>query len=201
MLNKLDLILNLISNKKIDGVLLFSDINRYWFLNFKFSFGYLFINKIGKSILLTDSRYYLSAKNSTLNVDEIFLLKTNLLDSINFILDKLNIKSLGIESEYCTVKDYNFFQKFNCDILNLETKQLRIQKDKNEIEKLQIAADIAANTINWIKKQNIIGRTEIEVARMISIHMLESGASGNSFDPIVASVKTELFLTILQVKK
>ena len=40
-----------------------------------------------------------------------------------------------------------------------------------------------------IKKQNIIGKTEIEVARMISIHMLESGASGNSFDPIVASGK------------
>ena len=189
MLNKLDVIVDLISKNNLDGILLTSEINRYWFLDFKSSWGYLFINNSGKSIFLVDSRYFFAANEKIKNIDEIVLSEGNLVDQIKLILKKLNIKNLGIESDYCLVDDLNLFSKFDCNIHYIKTKGLRIQKNKIEIQKLKKAADIASETINWIKKQAIIGKTEIEVARMISIHMLELGASNNSFDPIVASGK------------
>lgn len=187
MLDKLNIVVDLISKNNLDGILLTSEINRNWFLDFKSSWGYLFINNSGQSIFLVDSRYFFAAKEKINNVDQIVLSGSNLVDQIKSILNQLNIKKLGVESDYCLIRDLQFFSKFKCEIIPLNTQEIRIQKNSIELSKLQKAADIAAETINWIRNQPIIGKTEIEVAKLITIHMLELGASQNSFDPIVAS--------------
>ena len=189
MFDKLKVVVDLISKNNLDGILLTSEINRYWFLDFKSSWGYLFINNSGKSIFLIDSRYFFAAIKEIKNVNEIILLNGNLKNKLNEIISKLNIKKLGIESEHCLVNEYDFLKSLNVNITPCLTNELRITKTKNELDKLQIAADIASETINWIKEIDLIGKTEKEVAKLISIHMLELGASGNSFDPIVASGK------------
>lgn len=187
MFDKLKVVVDLISKNNLDGILLTSEINRYWFLDFKSSWGYLFINNSGKSIFLVDSRYFFAAIKSIKNVDEIILLKGNLKNKLSEIISTLNIRKLGVESEHCIVNEYEFLKKLNTKIIPCLTNELRIAKTKNELDKLQIASDIASETINWVREQELIGKSEKEVARLISIHMLELGASANSFDPIVAS--------------
>lgn len=190
---KLHFLENFFKKNNVDGILLLSDDNRYWFTNFLSSAGYLFINKKLESILLIDGRYYENAKKQLEPNIKVELLKPSnaspLKEQISTILAKLNINSLMLESEYVNIKDYDYFKNNfpNLLISSFDSLSLRIIKDDKELEYLQHAADIAADTIEWIKTKLKPGLTEKEVARMITIHMLELGAEKNSFDPIVAS--------------
>lgn len=186
-----DTVKKILAATKFDGLLLLSGVNRFWFTNFDSSMGYLLINKDASGIFLLDGRYYETAKKE-LNLEglEVRLLETNktVADQLNEALNSLKIKSLLVESEYTTLKDTLLLRNLEVDKLHsFESARLRIVKKDFEIEKLQKAADIAADTIEWIKKQIRPGMTEIQVANMITDHMLRLGASKNSFDPIVAS--------------
>lgn len=174
-----------------DGMLLISQVNRFWYSKFSSSFGFLVINNQGESKLLLDGRYYENAKE-TINVSnlEVVLIDNTktISEQLELIFKKLNINSLLLESEYTTLKDLNYLKNIFLEkIHSFDSAILRAVKTKDEIEKLQKAADIAALTIEWAKTIIKPGMTEIQVANMISNHMLEMGASKNSFDPIVAS--------------
>ena len=51
-----DKVKDFIIQNKSDGVCFFSELNRFWYTNFHSSLGFLFVNKLGKSILLVDGR-------------------------------------------------------------------------------------------------------------------------------------------------
>lgn len=187
-MNKKDLLVDFLKNSNVDGCVFMSDVNRYWYTGFMSSAGYIFVNKNGRSILLIDGRYFYSAKDNVKNIDETRLLNGNVLDQIKAILNELGIKKLALESEYTNLDQLNMFKKIDgLELSDFKSGILRQVKDDLELEYLQKAADIAALTIEWIKTQNLVGKTEKEVATMITIHMLEMGAEKNSFDPIVAS--------------
>lgn len=192
-MKKTNIILKLIADLNVDGVLINSEDNRYWFANFLSSAGYLFINKNKEILFLIDGRYFESALEHFNGTDiKVVLLQTSkektLKDLIIEVLNKLSIKKLAIESEYTSLKDYMFLTSIDdLTITAFDSFKLRSVKEDKEIENLQIAADIAAETIEWIKTKIKPGMTEKEVAKMITIHMLELGGSKNSFEPIVAS--------------
>lgn len=190
---KVDIVVKLIKDLNLDGILINSDDNRFWFSKFLSSAGYFFINKKHEVFFLIDGRYYDFACSFFKETKvQVVLLKTSinktLKDLILDLLDKLEIRKLGIESEYTSLKDYMFLNSIkDLKLISFDSYKLRSIKDENEINNLQIAANIAAETIEWIRKQIKPGMTEKEVAKMITIHMLELGGSKNSFDPIVAS--------------
>ena len=187
-MNPKDSIVNYLVESKVDGCVLMADVNRFWYTGFMSSAGYIIINKNGHSILLIDGRYFYSAREKVANIDEVILLNGSLKQKLQEIFSKLSIKTLDLETEYTTLQELKIFKSIdNLEIVDFNSAILRQTKNEFEIEKLQKAADIAALTIEWIKTQNLVGRTEKEVATMISIHMLEMGAEKNSFDPIVAS--------------
>ena len=187
MLN-LNKVLNFIITNNSDGICFFSEFNRFWCTNFNSSLGFLFINKLGKSILLVDSRYYESAKINA-NVDKVVLFSKKLMDHFIDIMSELEISKMIIEKDYLSLKDYLFLKSFinEENLIVLPTMQLRIEKNSDEITYLQKAADIVSITIEKIKEENIVGLTEIQLANKIDIYMRELGASKNSFETIVAS--------------
>lgn len=65
-------------------------------------------------------------------------------------------------------------------------KALRVAKNSDEISKIKTACRIALKAFDTIRKKIKPGRTEKEIALELEYIMKNLGASGNSFDPIVA---------------
>lgn len=168
-----------------------SEHNRFWLTEFASSAGMIFINKNGESVMIIDGRYFEKAKVAAKNISKFVLQGENkkpFNEQIKEILTSLKIHSLGLEKEYTTLNQLEFFQEIEgIKLFSFNAVQLREVKEEAEIESLQKAADIAAETIEWAKTMIKPGMTEIEIANIISKHMLDLGASKNSFDPIVAS--------------
>ena len=190
-MKKIDIVNKTIVDNQLDGIMLSSDDNRFWFMNFESSAGFLFINKKNKTIFLVDGRYFEKACISLKDkIDEVRLLTSDkpLNQQMSEIFNELDMKNIGIEAEYTNLNQYNSYLKMiDFKFTPFNSVVLRAIKEDYEIDLLKKAADIAAETIEWIKTQIKPGMTEIEVANMISKHMLDLGASKNSFDPIVAS--------------
>lgn len=182
---KTSLIKHVIEINHADAFLIVSDTNRYWLAEFESSFGFVLATK-EQIYLLLDKRYYQKAVDTLLN-SEIKVLCYSGYDQIVELLRKHNVSNLMVEKEYFSFNDYVYFKNHINGIINYPSDMLRIQKTEKEIEYLQKAVDIVCDTMNWIQGQNLIGKTEIEVANMFSSHMLSLGATKNSFDPIVAS--------------
>jgi Xaa-Pro aminopeptidase len=68
-------------------------------------------------------------------------------------------------------------------------EDLRAVKDAGEIERVRAAAALVDDVYGSVREQGLIGRTEREVALAIEEEMRRRGASGPSFDSIVASAE------------
>ncbi len=66
-------------------------------------------------------------------------------------------------------------------------ERLRAVKDPGEIEAVRAAAAVADEAFNRVIHDGLVGRTEQEVALALEWEMRKRGASGPSFDPIVAA--------------
>lgn len=65
---------------------------------------------------------------------------------------------------------------------------LRAVKDADEQRRIRAASDLAAQAFTEVVLEGgVVGRTEKEVALRLETRMRELGASGNSFDPIIAA--------------
>lgn len=185
MLFKIEIINKVISTNNADAFLLSSDINRFWLTGFESSFGFVIATK-NKIYLFLDMRYYEKAKSSIQN-DSIDIIVYKNKQQIIDLLKSLGVKKLLVEKEYFLFDEFLYFKNHIETFIPFSTDVMRIQKEQSEIDLMQKAADIACETLEWIQQQQLIGLTEIEVANMITSHMLKLGATKNSFDPIVAS--------------
>ena len=68
-------------------------------------------------------------------------------------------------------------------------ERVRMIKDKEEIEIIKKSLQIALDTFEYVKPQIVAGVREIDIANEIEYRMKKMGASGPSFDTIVASGK------------
>ncbi|MDR2567939.1 MAG: aminopeptidase P family protein [Mycoplasmataceae bacterium] len=183
---KLDTCQKTLSEYKADVLILITPINRFWFTGIESSDGYVVVTKKA-SYLLVDDRYYNGIKDSK----EVSVVKCNTVaEFLNFVKTlKPTPKKLLIENSITITELKTFIEPLEIKYEAIDLKKLRIVKTPTELKLLQKAADIAAETINYVKKVIKVGMTEKQVAKLIYIHMLELGASGLSFDSIVASGK------------
>ncbi|MFW6305505.1 MAG: M24 family metallopeptidase [Candidatus Saliniplasma sp.] len=77
--------------------------------------------------------------------------------------------------------------KYSWHSLNLETYRFRKIKSDKEIRYMKRAAEIADKTYGALIDEDMIGKTEIEIAARIDYLLKKFGASGSSFETIVAS--------------
>jgi len=66
-------------------------------------------------------------------------------------------------------------------------EDLRAVKDAAEIDAIAAAAALADSALTEVLARGLVGRTELEVATDIELTLRKNGASGVSFEPIVAS--------------
>lgn len=185
MKRKIELIKSYLKKDKINSCILSSQQGRYWLSNFQSSFGFIVITKKEVTYFL-DGRYYQKG------LKEIDTTKINvkLYETRETLADYFyanSITSAFLEEEYTTLAELSFFQDLLDDIKPIKGKELRIIKNKNEIDNLRNAANKICEVMEWIKKEIKPGMTEKEVANLISCRIIETGGECNSFDPIVAS--------------
>lgn len=168
-----------------DAFLLVSDTNRFWISEFISSYGFIFATKTNIYLLL-DKRYYQNALDQ-IKDEAITVVCLESKNQIKDLIKKHNVKTLMVEKEYFYFDDYLFLRNEIKSIISFPSDVLRIQKTLYEIEIIKKACDITCKALNWIQLQDLVNKSEIEVANMVTSYMLDLGATKNSFDPIVAS--------------
>lgn len=182
---------SLMEEKEVDSLLITTDVNRFYISGFTGSSGYVLFTS-ENNYFITDFRYTEQAKNQT-NGFEILEFNKNVPEKINDILIEDNCERLGFESKNVTYNKYNEYKEKFTEVELIATedlmKELRITKDKEEIDKIKKAIAITDNAFKHILDFIEVGKTEREVALELEYFMKQAGGEKNAFDFIVASGK------------
>ncbi|MFH1441793.1 MAG: aminopeptidase P family protein [Candidatus Omnitrophota bacterium] len=186
---------SILKTKSIDALLINSAANISYLTNYISRDSYLLISK-KENIYFTDSRYTQEAKkklNKNFVIEEIGISNyKSFAVSIYEACLRLKIKKIGFEEKHLY---YSQYKKLKEDIkkpLSLAPtrdiiEEIRQIKSTDEINKIKEAINITIKAFNYIKKFIIPGKKEIEIAGQLENYIRHNGATGTSFDIIVAS--------------
>lgn len=143
---------------------------------------------------ITDFRYREQAKAQCAGYEIIIAggsaAHTSPLRFVQSVVVNENLGQLGYEEEYMTVAKFDELE----DIVSARLipasgmiEALRQTKDQEEITTIQRACEIADAAFEHILGFIQVGMTEIQVANELDFFMRSQGASGVSFETIVAS--------------
>lgn len=177
--------------KRINSVLITSDVNRRYFTGMKSSAGAVLAFR-NKAYLLIDFRYIEKARE-TVTAAEVIEMK-KLYPQIARLLKENGAKNMAVESETVTVSRLNNMRKqlketqiIDTDVLSNAINSLRSVKDDDEILCIQKAQEIAESAFEHILGFIKPDVTERQIAMELDRVMLENGAEGISFDTIALS--------------
>ncbi|TDM04332.1 M24 family metallopeptidase [Macrococcus carouselicus] len=182
---KFDKLNQLMSDRELDAVVVLSPYNRRYLSLFTGSSGALVITK-DKRYLVTDFRYISQATEQT--DFEIVKQQGLLLDAVKKLVSEKGYQTVGFEGDLITFQQYQSLNQSMAlvDIAG-EIERIRMVKEPSEIEVIQKAADIADEAFSHIQTFIRAGITELAVSNELEMFMRKQGASGSSFDIIVAS--------------
>jgi Xaa-Pro aminopeptidase len=157
------------------------------------SAGCLFISE-SSLVLATDSRYELQAANEASRY-QIVCYRGGITEKLPDILSTLGTKRLGFESDRMSYRQYRKMAAclksaaLQVELIESENlvENLRVVKDKYEIESIAASLAIAESVFKNVSNQISPGMTEKETAWLIEKGMREAGAEALSFPVIVAS--------------
>ena len=185
-MGKIEKLRAIMQEKGLDGVYLTRPESRRYFAGFTGSAGYVVITK-DRNIFITDFRYDQQAAIECKGFEVIIHTASNKLFDI---INGLKLERVGFEDEYITFAQYQELkQKLYSELLPLENAiyDLRLYKSEEEVENIAKAASIADMAFEHICKYVKKGMKESDVAIELEMFMKKQGASGLSFDSIVAS--------------
>lgn len=174
----------------LDGILVLQPENRRWVSGFTGSSGIAIIGRGGQPVFLTDFRY---TEQAELQCQGYNIVKQSdkIVEDIKAIADGLGIKRLGFEKDFVSVA---YYEKLTAGLTGIELIgvedniiELRSVKDEGELELLAEAVAIADKAFTHILGFLKPGLTERRVALELERYMQDLGATGPSFETIVAS--------------
>ncbi len=143
----------------------------------------------GKSIFITDFRYTEQAAAQAQGF-EIIKNVGPIFDEVANLVRKEELHSLAFEETTVSFLEYSVLEEIiDAELVPVSQmiEELREVKDEEEIAIIEKACHIADMAYDHILKMIQPGMTEIEVANQLDFYMRSLGASGVSFDTIVAS--------------
>ncbi|MDK2918451.1 MAG: Xaa-Pro aminopeptidase [Candidatus Petromonas sp.] len=189
MKNNLDRFREKLIQEGLDGAVVYKPENRRYLSGFTGSSGYVVVTR-DKNLFITDFRY---VEQASKQCEGFEVLKHTEDRTVYDILNELNVDKLGFEEEFVTFMQY---EKFNNKLQDMELvplkgiiNKLRMIKSDDEIKKIEKAANIADEAFKHILDIIKPGITEWEVSLELEGFMKKSGATGTSFESIVASGK------------
>lgn len=172
--------------EKLDTFILTSPENRRYLSGFTGTTAILLIT-LEKAYLLTDFRYI---QQATAQAPDFQVVKiANMYSSLAELAQKA--VRVGFEEEYTTYADYlDLKESLSQAELVPQSKllsELRSIKDAEELEEIRQAVKLADDAFSHILQFVEVGQTEEEISLELEFAMRRKGASGGSFDFIVAS--------------
>ena len=188
-MSKLTKLRNVMSEKKLDSVIVFDELNQRYLSDFAFTDGLLLITK-RSAYLITDFRYYEMAIKAVDN-NWTVITPENRVDFLSKIFSDEEIKTVGFEGGFISYERYKYYtDKYpNQEFLNIgdSIEELRQIKSLEEITKMQKAQDITDAAFEHVVKMLTPNMTELEVAVELEYAMRRAGADGFAFDTIAVS--------------
>lgn len=189
MNTRIDKLRDMFSNYEIDGLLITSSTNRKYMSGFSGSTGYVLIGR-NHSAFITDFRYVEQAKVECPDY-EIVDNQRKMNHTLKEKIEELGIRRLGFEKDYVTYAMYDSFVQLSSEVSMVPVsgliEELRLIKNESELIKIKKAIEIADAAFSHILSFIRPGISEEEVALELEYFMRKRGASGASFDIIVAS--------------
>lgn len=172
----------------LDALLVTGQNNIYYLTNFWGTNATVFITK-NRRLFLTDSRYTLIAKQSVHGFD-IIESKDPLKDIVKLIEDD-KLETIGFDNQVSFAYYQGLqaiFEGYTLSPQNNFMEELRMIKDDKELATIRKACSISdrafTDVLDFIKPGQT---TELQVANFLDFRMREYGASGTSFESIIAS--------------
>jgi Xaa-Pro aminopeptidase len=169
------------SSLKCDAVLTEAEDLRKYLTGFSSTFGYV-VTDCNGTTFYTDPRYLEAAKDNLKNTDI----------SVKKFVDLKSIlsgyKTVAIPLSRTVVPEYNKLVEMGLEVIDSTpafTAAMAI-KDEGELEYVARACQIADNAFLKLLKEIKEGMSENDVAATLEYLMRKEGASGTSFDTIVA---------------
>ncbi len=177
----------LAEDKNIDGLWITKPENKYYLSGFESSNFFIYLTK-ERNYLLTDFRYIELARSLETGFETVML--TNQYTALDFLRENCP-GTLGIEYKSITFDFYNdMMEKVkpgNIVSADQIIESIRIIKEKQEIDAVKSAAEIAnlafVHILDFIKP----GVTERDIALELEFFMRHKGADALAFDTIAAS--------------
>jgi Xaa-Pro aminopeptidase len=164
--------------------------------NIRYLTGYVGSNAVALisgpvSVLITDSRYAVSAREQARGVD-VVIGRRDLLGDLAAATDRIaDGARIGVEADNLTLSRYErvatALSRFTIESTTGVVEDLRILKDDAELDALRKSAAITDEALDVVAQGGFVGRVEQEVAWQIERALREGGAEGPSFEAIVAS--------------
>ncbi len=187
MTKRIEILTNRILNREGDSVLIYGKANRRYYASFTGTSGFIYSDS-GNDYFLTDSRYVEQAKKQCKGFEVI---ETSNDHTVFDFLAERRPNRLFVEGNHVTMAFQVKLEKSlkNAVLVGLDDiiASQRIVKDNIEIENISYAAKIADKAFSHIIKFIRPGLSENEIALELEFFMRRNGASGLSFETIVAS--------------
>ncbi|SIO03192.1 Xaa-Pro aminopeptidase [Carnobacterium alterfunditum] len=174
--------------KGIEALLVTSPYNLRYISNFTGTTG-LCVITVDKAYFVTDFRYTEQVATQAVGF-EIITNVGPIFDEVAKLLDKNKIQTLGFEEDFVTYSTFELLEKIiPSELIPVKglIEELREVKDETEIETIKKACSISDAAFKFILGEIKPGMSEIEVANLLDFHMRGLGATGVSFETIVAS--------------
>ncbi|WP_197017790.1 M24 family metallopeptidase [Alkalibacterium sp. AK22] len=190
MMSRVQAIQNKMKAQGLEALLLTSSYNLRYASNFTGSTG-LSVITLDKAYFVTDFRYTEQAAEQAAGF-EIIKNTGPIYDEVKRIVEKEDISSLAFEKDFVTFSTYDQLNTLlPCELNPVSglVESLREVKEATEVDTIRQAIQITEYAFNEILNYIKPGIKEIDVANKLDFLMREKGASGVSFDTIVASGK------------
>lgn len=177
-----------LEEKNVDALLITNIYNIRYLTNFTGSTGLALITK-EKAYFITDFRYTEQAAKEAIDFD-IVKNKGLIYKEVARIVEEDQIKKLAFEETDISYAIYKQLDKLiAAELVAISglVEKIREVKSEEEIETIQKAVEITEKAYDYILGFVKTGVTEIELANKLDFYMRKLGASGVSFDTIVAS--------------
>lgn len=173
-----------------DAILISDRSNIRYLSGFTGTFAYLVISR-DKAFILTDSRYTMQARQQSVHFSLVKLERYTPPMSIARLCEQQGWAVLAFERNDLSFDFYDrlksCFGRVNLIPVENAAEQFRAVKDAEEIEIIRTAEHIGDAAFQHVLEILRPGMTEREVAFELEMAMRRQGASGLSFDTIVAS--------------
>ncbi|MBX6395403.1 MAG: aminopeptidase P family protein [Alicyclobacillaceae bacterium] len=178
-----------LEKRELDALLITEPHNRRYMSGFTGTSGYVLLSR-DDAVFLTDFRYVEQAQSQVVGM-RVVRHGVQVAETLREILQEWGVQRLGFEQEHVSVGQWERLRSALAPVELVGTagvvEEIRAIKDEGELALLRKAASIADQAFRAVLDLVRPGVRERELALALERYMQDLGASGPSFDTIVAS--------------